>query len=72
VIDRQYFLSVYFREPRGVLFELATPSPGFAIDEDPEHLGEQLRLPPQHEHLRERLEATLTPLVNPRVKAARS
>jgi glyoxalase family protein len=72
VIDRQYFLSIYFREPRGVLFELATPSPGFAIDEDPEHLGEQLRLPPQHEHLRERLEATLTPLINPRAKAARS
>jgi glyoxalase family protein len=71
VIDRQYFLSIYFREPRGVLFELATPSPGFAIDEDPEHLGEQLRLPPQHEHLRERLEATLTPLVNSRAKAAR-
>jgi glyoxalase family protein len=72
VIDRQYFLSIYFREPRGVLFELATPSPGFAIDEDPEHLGEQLRLPPQHEHLRDQLEATLTPLVNPRAKAARS
>lgn len=71
VIDRQYFLSIYFREPRGVLFELATPSPGFAIDEDPDHLGEQLRLPPQHEHLRERLEATLTPLVNPRARAAR-
>jgi glyoxalase family protein len=72
VIDRQYFLSIYFREPRGVLFELATPSPGFAIDEDPEHLGEQLRLPPQHEPLRDRLESTLTPLVNPRAKAARS
>jgi glyoxalase family protein len=72
VIDRQYFRSIYFREPRGVLFELATPSPGFAIDEDPEHLGEQLRLPPQHEHLRDRLEATLTPLTNPRAKAARS
>ncbi|HUA44956.1 MAG TPA: VOC family protein [Solirubrobacteraceae bacterium] len=69
VIDRQYFLSIYFREPRGVLFELATPSPGFAIDEDPEHLGEQLRLPPQHEHLRDRLEAELTPLVNPRAEA---
>jgi glyoxalase family protein len=72
VIDRQYFLSIYFREPRGVLFELATPSPGFAIDEDPAHLGEELRLPPQHEHLRDRLEATLNPLVNPRAKAARS
>jgi glyoxalase family protein len=71
VIDRQYFLSIYFREPRGVLFELATPSPGFAIDEDPDHLGEQLRLPPQHEHLRERLEATLVPLVNPRAGVAR-
>jgi glyoxalase family protein len=71
VIDRQYFLSIYFREPRGVLFELATPSPGFAIDEDPDHLGEALRLPPQHEHLRDRLEATLTPLVNPRAPAPR-
>ncbi len=40
IIDRQYFLSIYFREPRGVLFELATPSPGFAVDEDPERLGE--------------------------------
>jgi glyoxalase family protein len=71
IIDRQYFQSIYFREPSGVLFELATPSPGFAIDEPPEHLGEELRLPPQHEHLRERLEASLTPLVNPRDKAAR-
>jgi glyoxalase family protein len=68
IIDRQYFLSIYFREPRGVLFELATPSPGFAIDEDPEHLGEQLRLPPQHEHLRDQLEASLTPLANPRAQ----
>jgi glyoxalase family protein len=70
IIDRQCFLSIYFREPRGVLFELATPSPGFAIDEDPQHLGEQLRLPPQHEHLREQLERSLTPLENPRVSAA--
>jgi glyoxalase family protein len=66
IIDRQYFLSIYFREPRGVLFELATPSPGFAIDEDPARLGEELRLPPQHEHLRAHLENSLTPLVNPR------
>jgi glyoxalase family protein len=72
VIDRQYFLSIYFREPHGVLFELATPSPGFAIDEDPEHLGEQLRLPPQYEHLRDRLEAELTPLANPRQDKAHS
>jgi glyoxalase family protein len=68
IIDRQYFLSIYFREPRGVLFELATPSPGFAVDEDAEHLGEQLRLPPQYEHLREQLEASLTPLPNPRAQ----
>ena len=72
VIDRQYFLSIYFRVPSGVLFELATPSPGFAIDEDPAHLGEALRLPPQHEHLREQLEHALTPLSNPRAKAHRS
>ena len=66
IIDRQYFRSVYFREPSGVLFEIATPSPGFAIDEDADRLGEELRLPPQHEHLRPRLERTLTPLPNPR------
>jgi glyoxalase family protein len=72
IIDRQYFLSIYFREPRGVLFELATPSPGFAIDEDPEHLGEALRLPPQYEHLRDRLEQALTPLHNPRTQTDRS
>ena len=72
VIDRQYFFSIYFREPREVLFELATPSPGFAVDEDPAHLGEALRLPPQYEHLRDRLEATLTPLHNPREKATSS
>lgn len=72
IIDRQYFFSIYFREPRGVLFELATPSPGFATDEDPAHLGEALRLPPQHEHLREQLERSLTPLVNPRAKTAPS
>lgn len=71
IIDRQYFQSIYFREPRGVLVELATPSPGFAIDEDAEHLGEELRLPPQHERLRDRLELSLTPLTNPRAKAAR-
>ncbi len=66
IIDRQYFHSVYFREPGGVLFELATRGPGFAIDEPAEHLGESLRLPPQHEPLREHLEETLTPLHNPR------
>jgi glyoxalase family protein len=69
IIDRQYFLSIYFREPRGVLFELATPSPGFAVDEAPEHLGEALRLPPQYEGLRDQLERLLTPLENPRATA---
>jgi glyoxalase family protein len=49
-----------------VLFEIATLSPGFAVDEDPDHLGEQLKLPRMHEHLRSELERTLTPLVNPR------
>jgi glyoxalase family protein len=66
VIDRDYFNAIYFREPRGVLFEIATLSPGFATDEDPEHLGEALRLPTQHEHLRAQLEQTLRPVVNPR------
>jgi glyoxalase family protein len=66
IIDRTYFRSIYFREPSGVLFELATLSPGFSVDEDPDHLGERLVLPPQHEHLRERLERTLTPISNPR------
>ncbi len=72
VIDRQYFLSIYFRVPSGVLFELATPSPGFAVDEDPAHLGEALRLPPQYEARREQLEQALTPLINPRAGATRS
>ena len=66
VIDRDYFRSIYFREPSGVLFEIATLSPGFTLDEPAETLGEALRLPKQHEHLRERLERTLTPLENPR------
>ena len=66
VIDRFWFRSVYFREPSGVLFELATIGPGFATDEDPEHLGEQLVLPPNFEHLRSRIEPVLTPLPNPR------
>ena len=70
VKDRDYFLSIYFREPRGVLFEIATMGPGFAVDEDPEHLGEELRLPKQHEHLRSHLEATLRPVGNPRRAAA--
>jgi glyoxalase family protein len=66
VIDRDYFRSIYFREPSGVLFEIATSSPGFAVDEDHDRLGEELRLPAQHEHLRGELEESLTPLTNPR------
>src|SRR4051794_14600315 len=69
IIDRQYFHSVYFRVRAGVLFELATRDIGFAYDEDPAHLGEGLKLPPQYEKIRDGLEATLTPLRNPRVAA---
>jgi glyoxalase family protein len=69
IIDRQYFHSVYFREPSGVLFELASRDIGFETDEPRETLGEALMLPAQHEHLRDRLEAALTPLVNPRSDA---
>jgi len=66
VIDRFWFRSVYFREPSGVLFELATLGPGFSIDEDPAALGERLILPPAFEHLREKVEQVLTPLRSPR------
>jgi glyoxalase family protein len=62
IIDRQYFHSVYFREPSGVLFELASRDIGFDVDEPRATLGEALMLPPQHEHLREQLEQALTPL----------
>jgi glyoxalase family protein len=65
VIDRFYFRSVYFREPSGVLFEIATIGPGFAVDEDAAHLGEHLSLPPRLEPLRARLEKVLTPLPAP-------
>ena len=56
MIDRFWFRSIYFREPSGVLFEIATLGPGFAVDEDPEHLGESLVLPPAFEHLRAQIE----------------
>ena len=65
VIDRFWFRSIYFREPSGVLFEIATLGPGFAVDEDPEHLGESLVLPPAFEHLRAQIEPALTPLEVP-------
>ena len=70
IIDRQYFHSVYFREPSGVLFELATRDIGFDYDEPRESLGEALKLPPQYEDRREQLERLLTPLTNPRTRAA--
>ncbi|HEU5215339.1 MAG TPA: VOC family protein [Gaiellaceae bacterium] len=66
IIDRFWFRSIYFREPSGVLFEIATLGPGFAADEDPDHLGEKLILPPAFEHLRDRVEPVLTPLPDPR------
>jgi glyoxalase family protein len=69
VIDRFYFKSIYFREPSGVLFEIATLGPGFTADEDLATLGEGLSLPPNYEHLRDKLKDILTPLPNPRVRA---
>jgi glyoxalase family protein len=66
VIDRFYFRSIYFREPSGVLFEIATLGPGFTADEPLESLGERLSLPPDYEPLRDRLEEVLTSLPDPR------
>jgi glyoxalase family protein len=66
VIDRFWFRSIYFREPSGVLFEIATLGPGFAVDEDLEQLGENLVLPPAFEPLRSQIEPVLTPLPAPR------
>jgi glyoxalase family protein len=68
-IDRFYFRSIYFREPSGVLFEIATLGPGFTVDEPVEHLGEKLSLPPDFEHLRDEVEPNLRPVENPRLKA---
>lgn len=62
LIDRYYFRSLYFREPNGILFEIATDGPGFATDEDPAHLGERLALPPFLEPQRRQIEAGLRPL----------
>lgn len=62
VLDRQYFTSIYFREPGGVLFEIATAGPGFAADEDAAHLGEGLKLPPQYEPYRSEIEKAITPV----------
>jgi glyoxalase family protein len=68
VIDRFYFKSIYFREPNGVLFEIATIGPGFTADEPLESLGERISLPPDFEQYREQVEKTLTPLPDPRAK----
>jgi glyoxalase family protein len=62
VIDRDYFWAIYFRTPGGVLFEVATNEPGFDRDEDTANLGEALKLPTQHSHLRDQLEAVLEPI----------
>ncbi|HZU60974.1 MAG TPA: VOC family protein [Solirubrobacteraceae bacterium] len=71
IIDRYYFRSIYFREPSGVLFEIATIGPGFTVDEPVEQLGEKLSLTPPYEHLRSQIEPHLTPLRNPRESWAR-
>lgn len=62
VMDRQYFHSIYFREPGGILFEIATNPPGFAIDEAPAALGEALKLPPWYENARDKIEKGLQPI----------
>jgi glyoxalase family protein len=69
VLDRQYFHSIYFREPGGVLFEIATDPPGFATDESPARLGQWLKLPPWLEPARAEIEAVLPPLRSPEAAA---
>jgi len=68
VLDRKYFRSIYFREPSGVLFEIATLGPGFTVDETVEELGQTLSLPEWHEHRRKELDRRLTPVTDPRKK----
>ncbi|UMA67065.1 ring-cleaving dioxygenase (plasmid) [Roseivivax marinus] len=70
VIDRQYFDAIYFRTPGSVLFEIATDPPGFAVDEDADHLGEALKLPPQYEPHRAQIERILPELKLPRQSGA--
>lgn len=69
VIERKYFRSIYFREPGGVLFEIATDQPGFTVDEAPEALGSGLQLPPQYEGRRKDLKFNLPPIVVPTTAA---
>jgi glyoxalase family protein len=66
ILDRNYFRSIYFREPGGVLFEIATDPPGFTVDESLEALGTTLRLPPQYEKKRAEIERRLPPITLPR------
>ena len=66
IVDRHYFHSIYFREPNGVLFEIADDGPGFARDGAPEDLGRNLILPPWYEARRAEIEARLTPIPDPR------
>jgi glyoxalase family protein len=72
IMDRSYFHSIYFREPGGILFEIATDPPGFATDETPDHLGEALRLPPWMEGQRPEAEQRLPALTLPHMRAVRS
>lgn len=65
VMDRNYFTSIYFREPGGILFEIATDGPGFTVDEPVATLGTELKLPPEYEGMRERLEKALPPITVP-------
>lgn len=62
VLDRSYFTSIYFREPGGVLFEVATAGPGFLTDEDIVTLGEALKLPDQYEKFRQQIEKSIVPI----------
>jgi len=72
VIDRHYFHSIYFREPSGVLFEIADDGPGFTVDDPIEELGSRIILPPQFEQHRAAIESMLTPLPDPRSARTRS
>jgi glyoxalase family protein len=72
IIDRHYFHSIYFREPNGVLFEIADDAPGFTVDGPVEQLGSRLILPPFLEGRREQIEAQLTPLPDPRAGWAKT
>jgi glyoxalase family protein len=64
-MDRNYFHSIYYREPGGILFEIATDPPGFAIDEPVDELGRTLKLPPMYESMRDRIQSSLPPITVP-------